>query len=465
MDLDDTIVAISSPAGAAERAVLRLSGPRAVAVGDRLFRPNRGVPIADWPTFAAGPGRMRLAAPSCEMPATAYLMRAPRSYTRQDVVEIHVGAWPALEGAVVEAALAAGARAAEPGEFTFRAFAAGRLDLAQAEAVMAIVSASGEAALRAAGDLLRGHLSRDVSALAEGVRDVLALVEADLDFSDQGIELASAEEVARRIESAAAELVRLGRRSRGLETCTGEVRLVLVGRPNAGKSSLFNRLLGQDRAIVAARPGTTRDEVTAALRVPGPSGQDYAFVLSDTAGVESAGDELSARARDRAVEAIGRADLVLLAIDATAPPDGGIDEVFALVAAPLVVAVAKCDLAPGDAVRAHLASRGVRAAVVETSAVTGQGLDALREALGRAVEGGTVDREATGPVVTARHRSALEASLGALDRAGRLARDAAGGELVAEELREALDRLASIAGRTAGEDVLGAIFSRFCIGK
>lgn len=465
MDLDDTIVAVSSPAGPAERAILRLSGPDAVAVGDRLFRPNGGATLAEWPTYAAAPGRVHLAEPPCKVPAVAYLMRAPRSYTRQDVVELHVGAWPALEGPLVESVLAAGARAAEPGEFTFRAFLMGRLDLAQAEAVMAVVSASGESALRAAGDLLRGHLSRDVAAVAERVRDALAGVEADLDFSDQGIEPTPPAEVAREIASAAEALAHLGRRSRGLETCSGEVRLVLAGRPNAGKSSLFNRLLCRDRAIVAPRPGTTRDEVSAAFHVAGPSGRDYAFVLSDTAGVEAAGDELSEKARDRAVEAIGRADLVLLTLDATSPRDGGMDDLLVLVAAPLVVAVTKCDRAPGEAVRERLISRGMEAPIVATSAVTGQGVDELRQVLARAVEGGAVDREAGGPVVTARHRSALEASLAALDRATHLARDDAGGELVAEELREALDALGAITGWRAGRDVLDAVFSRFCIGK
>jgi tRNA modification GTPase len=465
MDLEDTIVAVSSPAGPAERAILRLSGPDAVAVGDRLFRPNGGATLSDWRTYTAAPGRMRLTGPPCEVPATAYFMRAPRSYTRQDVVELHVGAWPALEGPLVESVLAAGARAAEPGEFTFRAFLMGRLDLAQAEAVMAVVSASGESALRAAGDLLRGHLSRDVAAVAERVRDALVRVEADLDFSDQGIEPTPSAEVARQIASAAEALVRLGRRSRGLETCGGEVRLVLAGRPNAGKSSLFNRLLHRDRAIVTPVPGTTRDEISAAFHVAGPSGRDYAFVLSDTAGLEPAGDDLSAKARDRAVEAIGRADLVLLTLDATSPQDGGMDEILRLVAAPLVVAVTKCDLAPVDPVRERLVACGVEAPVVATSAVTGQGLEELRHVLARAVEGGAVDREAGGPVVTARHRSALETSLAALDRATHLARDDAGGELVAEELREGLDALGVITGRRAGRDVLDGVFSRFCIGK
>jgi tRNA modification GTPase len=465
MVLDDTIVALSSPAGAGERAVVRLSGPDAARIGDRLFAADDGTPIADWPTYSARPGRLCLdrgpqAGRRNGVPATAYLMRAPRSYTRQDVLEFHVGAWPALEAEYVEGVLAAGARAAEPGEFTLRAFAAGRIDLAQAEAVMAVVAASSESALRAAGDLLRGHLSRDVSALADRLRDLLALVEVDLDFSDQEAGVAPAGEVAARIADLRNALASLGRRSRSLETSGGEVRLVIAGRPNAGKSSLFNRLLRRDRAIVTPEAGTTRDELRATLHLG-----EFSLVLSDTAGLDMAGGELAEKARAKTLEALARADLVLLVVDATATSYEPMEDVLGLLAAPLVVAATKCDLDPGDRALAWLGGRGLQSEVVRTSALKGEGIEALARALQRAVEGGAVDREAAGPVVTARGRAALEQAAGALDRAGRLARRGGGGELVALELREALDAVGSIVGRRTPEDVLGAIFAHFCIGK
>jgi len=477
MDLEDTIVAVSSPAGAGERAILRLSGPRAVEIADRVFAPDchRG-PVKDSPTHVALPGLLALTGSGLSVPALVYLMRAPRSYTRQDVVEFHVGAWPAIEGDLVAGLVAAGARPAEPGEFTFRALMSGRLDLAQAEAVMAVVTASSAAALRAAGDLLGGHLSREIAGLADQVRQALALVEVGLDFSDQDIEIISHEEVKSRLASVRAALADLGRRSRGLETFSGHVRLVLAGRPNAGKSSLFNRLLEADRAIVSPEAGTTRDEVRAALHIGG-----LTFDLSDIAGLEAAAeaaadaiasgmpprsaDDLSAKARAKALEALGRADLVVLVLEATAPSYEGTDELLSLVAAPLVVAVTKCDLAPADRAMDHLAARGVRAEAVATSAVTGQGIAALRAALVRTVEGGAVDRQAAGPVVTARHRAAMEQAAGALARASRLGRRGEADELVALELHEALDALGVILGRQVDGDVLAEIFSQFCIGK
>jgi len=308
-------------------------------------------------------------------------MRAPRSYTRQDVVEFHVGAWPALEGDLLAGLLAAGARPAEPGEFTFRAFAAGRLDLAQAEAVAAVISASSLAALRAAEDLLGGHLSREVAALADEVRECLALVEADLDFSDQDIELTPPQQLTARIDAARRTLAALGWRSRGLETASGRVRLVVAGRPNAGKSSLFNRLLEAERAIVSPEVGTTRDELRAALHIGG-----IEFALSDIAGLDEGepacsapreyvvggaregeppaarppvyspgakyGEQVwrddadvAAKARQKALEAIGRADLVLLAVDGSEPQPDRSDELISLIVAPVVVAITKCDLA------------------------------------------------------------------------------------------------------------------------
>jgi tRNA modification GTPase len=472
MNLEDTIVAVSSPAGAGERAILRLSGPRAMEIAARVFVSGDGVGLETRPTFTALVGRLEPPGSGLSVPATVYVMKGPRSYTRQDVVEFHVGAWPALESDLVAGLLAAGARPAEPGEFTFRAFAAGRLDLAQAEAVAAVISASSASALRAAEDLLGGHLSREVAALAGEVRECLALVEADLDFSDQDIELTPPEALAARIEAARRTLASLGRRARGLETASGRVRLVLAGRPNAGKSSLFNRLLEAERAIVSPEAGTTRDELRATLHIGG-----IEFTLSDIAGLDggelllnrgslSSDDaDVAAKAREKALDAVGRADLVLLAIEGSVPQRDQLDELLPLIAAPLVVAITKCDLAPQAQLQIPAPGGTLGLEVVATSAVTGQGIEELRSALVRAVEGGSVDRQVAGPVLTARHRAALEEAAVTLARAGRVARRGGAGELAAASLREALESLAAIVGERAGPDVLDLVFSRFCIGK
>jgi tRNA modification GTPase len=531
MNLGDTIVAVSSPAGAGERAIVRLSGPRAVEIAASVFAPDDQLPpsrerklagksschrsacdeagaagdtgeltlaargktsparLADLPSYATLAGQIALKSEGMTIPATLFLMRQPRSYTREDVVELHLGAWPAVVPLVVAALVSAGARAAAPGEFTLRALMSGRLDLAQAEAVMAVIGAGDRAALRAAGEMLAGRLSGEVERMIDRLREVLALVEADLDFADQNIEVAPPAEIAARLTDARRELADLGRRSRGLETFGGDVRLVIAGRPNAGKSSLFNRLLAADRAIVAPVAGTTRDELRAALHVGG-----LTFTLSDVAGLDvtrgaadagpaeisrgacpastrgaspaanADGCDIADKARAKALEAIGRADLVIVAVEATAEAYDDIDDLLFLVAAPTVVVITKCDLAPPD--RARAAATAAAEAIVPTSAATGQGIDELRAALVRAVEGGAVDREAVGLVMTARHRAAMEQAAGALTRAVRVARRPDGaGELVAVELREALEALGSITGRQAAADVLDEIFARFCIGK
>ncbi|MBE3069693.1 MAG: 50S ribosome-binding GTPase, partial [Planctomycetes bacterium] len=414
MDLADTIVAVSSPAGAAERAIVRLSGSRAVEIAGRVFASAGAGDIPSWPTWTAGPGRLAPLGAGLAVPAVAYLMRGPASYTREDVVEFHMGAWPAVVPLVVEGLLAAGARAAEPGEFTFRALVQGRLDAAQAEAVMSVVDAGSRAALRAAGEMLAGSLSREVERLSGRVREVLALVEVGLDFSDQDIEPVAPAEVAARLADVRRDVAEVGRRCRSIETFGGEARLVLAGWPNVGKSSLFNRLLADDpsteavpRAIVAPAAGTTRDELRGAVHVGGMT-----LTLSDVAGLDAArdevergaaaaaGTEVEGKARARALEAIGRADLVILVLDATAPSYDRTDQLLALVAAPMVVAITKCDLAPPDRARAWLADRAPHAEAVATSAATGQGIGDLREALARAVAGGAVDRDSCGPVMT-----------------------------------------------------------------
>jgi len=465
MNLDDTIVAVSTPSGAAERAIVRLSGDAALALAGRLFTPSADASptVAQaWPcppTYTALPGHVHLSDDAMTVPATAYVMRRPRSYTREDVVELHVGGWPAVVPLLVEALVAAGARPAEPGEFTFRALLHGRLDLAQAEAVMAVVDAGSRAALRAAGDLLAGDLSRQVGSLADRVRAALALVEVDLDFSDQDVPPVAPAEIADRIDAVRTDLADLGRRSRGMETFGGTVRLVIAGWPNVGKSSLFNRLLAEERAIVTDAPGTTRDEVRATLHRGG-----LALALSDVAGLDEARDALADKVRAKALEAVGRADLVVLALDATVESYDRTEELLSLVAAPMVVAVTKCDLASPERARAWVRARGPDVPVVATSAVTGQGIQDLGEALVEAVTGGAVDREAAGPVVTARHRAALERAAVALARAHRQARrPEPAGELVALELGEALDALATITGSRG--DVLEDIFANFCIGK
>jgi tRNA modification GTPase len=379
---------------------------------------------------------------------------------------------------VVEALMAtlcaAGARPAGPGEFTARAFAAGRLDLAQAEAVMAVIAASGRRSLAAAQRMLQGQLSAEVNRLADRLRSLLARVELAIDFSEEGEPLVGAAEVARETAALRDSVVALARRSRDVAHLDGDVRVALVGRPNVGKSSLFNRLAGANRAIVTDVAGTTRDELRESFMLAGSR-----IVLSDTAGLEDALAELNPRtavsraAQERTLAALARADLVLVVTESArmrreAGARHDAERLLATLAAPAIVVLNKSDLDP-EASQPEMVLSDVR--LVTASALTGQGLDELRSAMVETLRLGDVDRTADGPAVSSRHRRCLELASEGLTRALDLCvADRAGDgslseDLVAMELRESLDALGGITGRTSPEDVLDEVFSRFCIGK
>ncbi|MDK1031941.1 MAG: GTP-binding protein, partial [Planctomycetia bacterium] len=415
MNQGETIVAVASPLGAAARAILRLSGTDALAVADRVFEPDCEPRLRDRVTFSACTGRLRLDA-GLEVPAEVYIMRSPRSYTREDVVEFHVGSWPALLPSLLEGFTRAGARLAEPREFTARAFLSGRLDLAQAEAVMAVVNASTGRALKAAAETLQGRLSERLASLADEIRNLLALVEAGIDFSTEDIEIIAPSALQGRLLELRRRLVELGRQGRSLRTYDGSVRLVIAGRPNAGKSSLFNALLGRRRTIVAEAPGTTRDRVSDQLVIG-----DLAFELSDTAGLATPGDEIEAAAHKKALEALDVADLALVAFEADKGEPAAALEILRSVASPVVIVITKCDLAPAGPVRRWLTEAAPGLPVVDTSAETGQGIAELKDLLAEVVEGGGAEREAVHPIITARHKLALSTAAEATAAAHHLA--------------------------------------------
>lgn len=456
--LDDTIAAIATAPGAAGLAVVRVSGRGALACADAVFRGSSRLATVPGHTLHHGwaeqDGR-RLDE------VVAAVFRAPRSYTGEDTVEFscHGGGVPAAR--VLAALLAAGARLAGPGEFTLRAFLGGRLDLAQAEAVADLVHAETVSAGDLALSQLSGELSRRLAAFESALADAAAEVEARVDFAEDvgGIETpphvrAAVTEVAREIDalltgSAFARAVREG------------VRVPLVGEPNAGKSSLFNALLGEERAIVTSEPGTTRDRVSEAIEVAG-----VRVTLSDTAGVRVAESPVEAMGVARALAALEDAALVLWVVDGSRPFVVDADDPLppALAGRRVVVALTKSDLGTvADAIAVTAAAGGAHA-VVPVSAVRGEGLEALRTALAGALGAGSVGGVA-GAVGNARHAEALERARAALQRADAAAHAGAPGEIVALELREALAAVGEVTGRQVGEDLLERIFSRFCIGK
>ena len=455
-DLDDTIAAIATAPGGAGLAVVRLSGTRAIAIADAAFA---GGGLASAPAntlrhgWAVAPDGARLD----EVVAAVY--RAPHSYTREDVVELSCHGGRLSAERVLGALLGAGARLAGPGEFTLRAFLNGRLDLAQAEAVADVIEAETSSAHALALAQLAGELSARLVAITERLRDAAAEVEARIDFAEDvgGVEVpAPLAEAIAGAESGLAVLLEGAAYARAIRE---GVCVALVGRPNVGKSSLFNALLGEHRAFVTAEPGTTRDLVSEPVEIAG-----IRVTLTDTAGLREGGGEAESEGVARARAALERSGLVIWVIDAAAALEEG-DRALAasLAERRVIVALNKSDL-PAVVGRAEVEALAGASpcAWARVSARTGAGVRELESTLARLLAG---DGGTAGAVANPRHVEALERALAALARAREAAADRAPGEIVALELRESLGAVGEVTGETVSEDLLDRIFRRFCVGK
>jgi len=452
----DTIVAPATPPGEGGVGIVRLSGPRALELLATAFRGRR--PAAEMVSHHLYHGQLCRPdhAPLDEV--LAVVMRAPRSYTGEDVVEVHCHGGSQILRSILDLFLAAGARLARPGEFTQRAFLNGRLDLAQAEAVAALIGARSEQAARAALGQLEGRLSQRLRQFTAELRDLLLLLEAHIDFPDD--DLGALDRQALTVRAAAVQAAMHGLMQSfdtGRALREG-VSVLILGRPNVGKSSLLNALLGEARAIVTDVPGTTRDTVEEQLVLGG-----LPLRLIDTAGVRDTVDPIEREGVRRAREKAAAADLVLLVIDASRPLTA--EDRMAMTMAPperTILVLNKSDLPPaGLAARLDDFRRQVAVSVRQ-----GTGLAALQAAV-VAHFCGSGEREAGEGVVLSerRHREALAGALAALER---FLAAAAGGEpleCLALEVREALAVLGQITGETTPDAILEQIFSRFCIGK
>jgi tRNA modification GTPase len=496
---DDTIAAIATPLGEGGLAVVRISGPQTFMVADRIFQPigKQSLKPSAAPTHTIHYGKIvrcknlnslsrrteeGLGEGEFEIIDEVLLaiLRAPHTFTCEDTVEIscHGGILPAK--LVLDAILENGARLAEPGEFTRRAFLNGRLDLAQAEAVADLIHSRTELALAAGIEQLAGKLSQRVNQLRDDLMHTLAHVEAHIDFPDEDIAPDTRAQLVTQLENGVKFMDELLRTANEGQILRRGIRAAIVGRPNVGKSSLLNQLLGRDRAIVSPVPGTTRDTIEETANIRG-----IPVVFIDTAGLREARDEIEQEGVRRSHESLAKSEFILHVLDASeslTPADEKYLTEFA--SKKRILVVNKVDLprklkfevgrdvpiAPPDKVgtrgpRVRADGSASRPYQIDVSCLSGQGIETLKDAIKELVWSGEIKAEMLQVMINSRHQDALNRARAATVRSLDALRADATLELVAMDLRIAVNAVGEIVGKTATEDLLDSIFSQFCIGK
>ena len=457
--LEDTIAAISTPPGEGGIGIVRLSGPESIAIVRDLFRSSTGRDIA------SGKGRVFHGVIVDEQQAAVdevlvHIMRAPHSYTREDIVEIncHGGAGPL--NAVLELVLRKGARIAQPGEFTQRAFLNGRIDLAQAEAVIDRIRASTRASLRAAGAAASGALSSAINEIKGTLVNALAHIETSVDFPDEDLPDLVGEALRTRLLETRDRMRALLDTAEAGRLYREGARIAIAGRPNVGKSSLFNALLRDARAIVSAQPGTTRDRIEETIALSG-----VPVRLADTAGLHPSEDEVEQMGIGVARDTLRSADVILFVLDVSGPAheeDQSLAAELETLDVPVWLVLNKIDLLNPHRLEAS-PPHSLFSGVSRVSAKTGEGLPALEKNLGDLLLGGAAISPDQGMITRAHQRDSLRRAATCVDRV--LDNFGASPELLSIDLREAVQALGEITGETTPEDVLETIFSTFCIGK
>jgi tRNA modification GTPase len=494
VNLDDTIVAVATPAGRGGIGVVRLTGPEARAIAAPMLRlkhelePGRAVfgelvepaqPVWD---RATRPVIRREAASTFNSgekidEVVVLFFQKPHSYTTDDIVEISAHGSPVVLRHIVELALERGARLAEPGEFTMRAFLNGRIDLTQAEAVRDLIESQTLYQAKVAAQQLEGSLANRLRPIKELLVNVIATMEAGVDFAEDDVSVMPGEQILERIAQVRQPLEALAATFGYGKVVHEGLTLAIVGRPNVGKSSLFNRLVERERAIVTATPGTTRDLVTETVAIGG-----IPVRLVDTAGIRAASDEAESIGVQKTMEAIAEADVLLVVADVSAtalhdpsqppepapvssPDDDQIRELLNQRSSHRIIVLNKIDLNRkplGIAAPADIPSEHIRYA--PTSALTGEGVDALRSKILEIIGNGAGQHE-FGFLTNARHQGLVRESLKSLDAAAEAVRNKMPHEMILLDLYGALRQLDEITGATTADDILNRIFSSFCIGK
>jgi tRNA modification GTPase len=463
--LEETIAAIATPLGEGGLAVIRISGAEALQVADRCFVPagRASLKPSAAPSHTIHFGHVVRGGRDVDEVLVS-VMRAPRTFTREDVVEItcHGGLLPAK--LVLDAVLESGARVAGPGEFTRRAFLNGRIDLAQAEAVADLIHSRTELALQAASEQLAGRLSRRIEELREDLLKSLAHVEAHIDFPDEDIATDTRDQLVSRFDRAIAFMEELLNTANEGQILRRGIRCAIIGRPNAGKSSLLNCLLGRDRAIVSAVAGTTRDTIEETANVRG-----LPVVFVDTAGLREGRDEIELEGIRRSRQSLEAAEFILHVFDVSDSP-GGADQTYfkELAGKKRILVLNKIDLLSGSR-GAQDGGRAIQlpadAPQVEVSCLTGEGIERLKDTIRELIWSGEIKAEMLQVTINSRHQEALSRARAATSRTREALLAGQSLDLVAMDLRIAVNATGEIVGKTTTEDLLDMIFSQFCIGK
>jgi tRNA modification GTPase len=454
---DDTIVAIATPPGRGAIGVVRLAGPDARVIARPMLRLKHelepGRAVFGELVEPCGRGRPHSHEERIDEVVVTYFGQ-PHSYTTDDIVEISAHGSPVVLRHVVELALARGARLAEPGEFTIRAFLRGRIDLTQAEAVRDLIESQTLYQAKVAAQQLEGALSRRLQPIKQKLVELIAVLEAGIDFAEDDVSVLPPEQILEHVAGVRAPLEQLAASFAYGKLVHEGLTLAIVGRPNVGKSSLFNRLLESDRAIVTATPGTTRDLVTETVALGG-----IPVKLVDTAGIRRALDEAESIGIRKSKEALADADVVLVVLDSSEPVAQEDHQLLDLVAQRTAILVEN----KSDKTSSQFLVPSCQLPRVRVSALNGDGIPELRAEVLRQV-GGEFEGE-TGFLTNARHQGLVSDALAALDASGVAVRSKVPHEMVLLDLYNALRPLDEITGATTNDDILNLIFSRFCIGK
>ena len=458
---EETIAAISTPIGPGGIGIVRLSGPGAIAIADRLATTKKG-PISARPSHTITLAKIIDSHTQDVIDEVLItVMRAPNSYTREDVVEIncHAGAFTMKK--ILDAALKEGARMAQPGEFTRRAFLAGRIDLTQAQAVISLIQARSEAAARAAARQAEGHVSRKIRALREELVGLAAELEAAVDFVEEDIEPMSAPKISKELKKVACELEELLRKAKLGKFLDEGITAAIVGRPNVGKSSLLNALTMEDKAIVSSHPGTTRDIVEARIQMDG-----IPIIMKDTAGWRVPLDDIESQGIDRTRRAIQEVDLIILVVDGSERLKPEDKELMGQLRHEerRVTVINKTDL-PQKTDVDHLPRYLRKDPIISISAKNGDGLDLLGQLIGSR-SGFSKELEGNEAFLTsASQESNLINAKTKLDEASAAQSEGFGEEIMSALVKEAIVGLGEIVGTNVNEEIVRQIFKRFCVGK